>query len=235
MKRANLIHLTIVFFSLAVAVFAQQTVLVNDPQNSAAPAKISERDESLIKQQILPKARQKWTSETCEEAFNPIAAVSGAFTKAGAKQTLVFYEFCQTGNGFGNNGLVLIEDGKIIGSYAGEGGWALDLKRLPDINQNGLDEFAVYYSGGMHQGEGGSGVDILEFSGANNIKGIGWFQADSYGEAKGDYGYKITVKPGASPIFYREKYVSVSENKYRKSGKTAPLKLGEIVGEFKAL
>lgn len=224
----------IVFFAFTTAMCAQQTIVINDPQTSATPATVGAADESLIKQSVLPKARKLWTSETCEEAFNPVAAVTGAFTRAGAKQTLVFYEYCQTGNGFGNNGLALIENGKIIGSYAGEGGWALDLKRLPDINKNGLDEFAVYYSGGMHQGAGGSGVDIFELSGMQ-IKGIGWYQADSYGEAKGDFGYKVTVKPGASPVFYREKYITVSENKYRKSGKIAPLKLGEIVGKFSEL
>lgn len=51
---------------------------------------------------------------------------------------------------------------KVISSYVAESGWTLGITVLPDINQNGFDEFALYYSGGMHQGQGGTGVDILE-------------------------------------------------------------------------
>ena len=86
----------------------------------------------------------------------------------------------------------------------------------------------------MHQGQGGTGVDIMEFSAAG-VKGLGWFQADSFGEETGDFSYKVTVKPGKTPIFYREKYISTGENKWRKSGKTAAFKLGQVSGKFTVL
>jgi hypothetical protein len=128
-----------------------------------------------------------------------------------------------------------MENNRVTASYASAGGWAIDLKALPDVNQNGLNEFAVYYSGGMHQGQGGTGVDVMEFSAAGAVRGLGWFQGDMYGEETGDYGYKVTVKPGKAPVFYREKYISLAGGKWRKSGKIAAFKLGKPYGKFDVL
>lgn len=234
MKIKYLFGFLIAFCFSVTTVFAQTTVVINDPTKNENPAAANAAEENLVKRQVLPKARNLWSNDVCTEEFEIMGAARGAFSKPNADQTLIFYQFCQTGNGFGNNGLVLVENGKIVGSYISEGGWALNLKSLPDINQNGLNEFALYYSGGMHQGQGGTGVDLMEFSAAG-IKGLGWFQADSFGEETGDFGYKVTVKPGKTPIFYREKYISPAENKWRKSGKIAPFKLEEVSGKFTVL
>lgn len=222
-----------IFGILAISGVGQQTVVINDPAielKSEASAEV----ENLIKTKVLPKVRKHWTSENspCEEAFEMSGTVKGSFSKANSNQTLAFYSFCQTGNGLGNNGLVLIEDGKVINSYVAESGWTLGIKVLPDINQNGLDEFALYYSGGMHQGQGGTGVDILEVSGTN-LKGIGWFNAESFTETT-DFAYKVTVKKGKTPIFYREKYINKNE-KWRKSGNPTPFKLSKIYSNFEIL
>jgi hypothetical protein len=234
MKNKYLLSFLIVFGFLATSASGQQTIIVNDPTKDEKPAAASAAEENLIKRNVLPKARKMWTDAVCTEEFSIAGTAKGAFSKPDADQTLIFYQFCQTGNGFGNNGLVLLENGRITASYVSEGGWALSLKSLPDINQNGLNEFVVYYSGGMHQGQGGTGVDIMEFSDAG-IKGLGWFQADSFGEETGDFGYKVTVKPGKAPVYYREKYVSSGENKWRKSGKIAAFKLGKAYGKFDVL
>jgi hypothetical protein len=233
MKNKYLFSFLIVFCFLAGGAFAQTTIVINDPTKES-PKFISPVEENLVKRQILPKARKLWAGDVCTEEFEITDIAKGAFSKSGVSQTLIFYQFCQTGNGFGNNGLVLVENGKIVGSYVSEGGWALGLKSLPDVNQNGLDEFLLYYSGGMHQGQGGTGVDIMEFSAAG-IRGLGWFQADSFGPETGDFGYKVSVKPGKTPIFYREKYVSNAQDKWRKTGKIAAFKLGEVSGKFTVL
>ena len=229
------------FFTLLMTVmlsaiaFGQPPLVINNPTSNEKPKQSSAATESLIKRQVLPKARKHWTaSDACEEDFAVMGEAKGAFTKANPNQTLVLYQFCQTGNGFGNNGLVLIENGKIVRNYVSEGGWALNLRSLSDINQNGLNEFLIYYSGGMHQGAGGTGVDIMEFS-TSGVKGLGWFQADSFNDEDENFAYKVSVKPGKSPIFYREKYVSTSENKWRKSGKIVPFKLDKTYGKFTVL
>lgn len=222
------------FIVSAVNVFGQQTVVINDPNVELKSEEISPAVEALIKEKVLPKVRQKWlfTDSVCEEAFEPAGAVKGSFSKPNSNQTLVFYSFCQTGNGLGNNGLVLIEDGKVIGSYVTEGGWTLGIKVLPDINQNGLNEFLLYWSGGMHQGQGGTGVDLMELSAAG-VKGIGWFNAETYTE-KTYFGYKVSVKTGKTPVFYRERYNNRNET-WRKAGKLLPFKLETSYSKFETL
>lgn len=228
------ILLVFIFWSFTISIFGQQTVVINDPNVEPGKPNISPADENLIKTKVLPKVRQKWVSQDsgCEEAFEVAGVIKGSFSKANSNQTLVFYSFCQTGNGLGNNGLVLIEDGNVVGSYVSEGGWTLDLRVLPDINQNGLNEFALYYSGGMHQGQGGTGVDLMEFS-ASGVKGIGWFNAETFTETT-YFGYKVSVKAGKIPVFYREKYINKNQ-KWRKSGASAIFKLDKIYGKFEAL
>lgn len=235
MKRRILIGFLSAQFLFAAAVFGQQTIVINEPDAKPAPLVMNTAVIDSIKREILPKARKYWAkNDACTEQFEIKSRVRGSFSAPKAMQELVLYEFCQTGNGFGNNGLILLEGGKIVGSYVSEGGWALDLKVLPDINQNGLNEFLVYYSGGMHQGQGGTGVDLLEFSAAASIKGLGWFQAESFGEETGDWAYKVSVKPGKTPIFYREKYISKND-KLQKSGKSAAFKLGKAYSSFTVL
>jgi len=235
MKYKRLIGFLIAQILFAGAGFAQQTVVINDPTVKSETVPVRTAGEDLIKRDVLPKARKYWAkNEACDEDFQIMGEVSGAFSKPRSNQRLVFYQFCQTGNGFGNNGLVLIENGKIVGSYVSESGWAIDLKVLPDINQNGLNEFLLYYSGGMHQGQGGTGVDLMEFSAALSVKGLGWFQSDSYGEETGDWSYKVSVKPGKTPVFYREKYISKND-KLQKSGKPAAFKLGKAYSSYTAL
>jgi hypothetical protein len=235
MKHKRLIGFLIAQILLAGAVFAQQTVVINDPNVKSESAPIRKGDDDLIRREVLPKARKYWAkNEACDEDFQVTGEASGAFSKPKSNQKLIFYQFCQTGNGFGNNGLVLIEDGKIVGSYVSESGWAMDIKVLPDINQNGLNEFLLYYSGGMHQGSGGTGVDLMEFSAASGVKGLGWFQSDSYGEDKGDWSYKVSVKTGKTPVFYREKYISKND-KLQKTGKPAAFKLGKAYSSYTRL
>jgi hypothetical protein len=235
MKARILIAVMAIQIVFAAAVFGQQPIVINDPTAKIETAKTNAADEALIKREVLPKARKYWEkNEACTEEFQIAGEAPGAFTKPKAAQRLVFYQFCQTGNGYGNNGLVLLENGRVIGSYVSEGGWAADLKALPDIDQNGLNEFLLYYSGGMHQGQGGTGVDLMEFNAAA-VRGLGWFQADSYGEETGDWSMKVSVKTGKTPLFYREKYLSLANDKWKKSGKLAAFKLGKAYSSFTAL
>src|SRR5207247_1850178 len=129
----------------------------------------------------------------CEESISIAGRGDGAFTRAGAKQVFIFYEFCETGNGLGSAGLAVLENGRVVASFvAPETGWGVNAASLPDLNQNGLNEIALYYSGGMHQGAGGTGVDIVEYS-AGKLKGIGWYQAEGFNETGPVFGFRVTV------------------------------------------
>lgn len=222
-------------FAASISMCAQQAIVIHDPTVEAAKVELTRDEQSLIDKSILPKARIKLKGDACEETIEVSGRVEGAFTRAGAKQTLIFYQFCQTGNGLGSVGVAVLENGRAVANLvSAESGWSVDARRLPDINQNGLDEIALYYSGGMHQGAGGTGVDIFEFSGPN-LQGIGWFQAEEFSEKSPVYGYRVTAVPGKVPAFTRERYTQNSKGAWRKTGTSTKLKLTEVVSKFEIL
>ena len=223
--------------------FSQGSLVINDPTAADAPGavtsdkkyKLSAAEQSAVDKYVLPKIRAKIAGGACEETIEIAGRHEGSFTKADAAQTMIFYQFCQTGNGLGSAGVVILENGRPVGNFLAEdAGWTIDSAVLPDINQNGVDEIELYYSGGMHQGEGGTGVDIVEYS-AGKLKGVGWFQSDGFTDSGPVFGYKVTTNPGKTPVFFREKCLQNAAGKWRKTGKVLPLKLGETVGKFEAV
>ncbi len=221
---------------LSVHNFGQTLVEINDPAFEPVKTELSKTDKVLFEKNILPAARKRLASEVCEESAEPASPVQGSFTKSGSKQTLIAYQFCETGNGIGSVGVAVIENGKVVANVVSvDSGTAINARTLPDINQNGRNEVALSYSGGMHQGGGGTGVDILEFSPNGALNGIGWFQAEEYSESSPVMGYRVLVKPGKVPSFSRQKYVQNAAGKWRKTGKPMPLKLSKTVSEFESI
>lgn len=234
MKAKHLSVAVFVAWLMSLSIFGQASVLVNDPTIEPTKTVLTAAEKSLMDKSILPKVREKLVGGACEESIEISSRVQGAFTKAGANQTLIFYQFCQTGNGFGSAGVAIIENGTVVANYfCAETGWSADAKVLPDIDQNGRDEFALYYSGGMHQGGGGTGVEIMEFS-DDGLKGIGWFQSEEFSEKSPVTGYKVTVKPAKTPAFFSEKYVQNAAGKWRKTGNIVPLKLKSVDSVFES-
>ena len=237
MKVINVAAAFVMPFVCMLSAYSQGSVVINEPSPSRDLPKIvlSDAEQRIMDTAVLPKARVRLADEACEESIDLAARLQGAFTKLGAKQTLIFYQFCQTGNGLGSAGVAIIEGSRLVGNFVSpESGWTLQAAALPDIDQNGLNEIALYYSGGMHQGGGGTGVDIMQFS-SGGLKGIGWFQAEEYSETSPVYGYKVTVNPGKTPAYFREKYTQSASGKWRKTGRPVPLKLQKVSGAFEAL
>ena len=194
-------------FLAVTALRAQAPIVINMPGIDPPDVKISARDTALIKRSALPSVRKRLASDICTEEFEPAGAATGSFTRSGAAQAAVLYQYCRTGNGLGQVGIAVIESGKLVRSITADVGWAVAVKRLPDIDGNGIDELALYYSGGMHQGAGGSGIDIIEVAG-DGVRPIGWFQAESFNDRDPSVGYRITVEKRQSPLkFFRERYL----------------------------
>jgi hypothetical protein len=237
MKVSELAALCGMSFVLMTSAHAQGAVVINELKPSEDPAKVvlTTTEQQLMDTAVLPKARKILAADGCEEFIDIASRVQGSFTKTGSKQTLIFYQFCQTGNGFGSAGVAVIERTRVVGNFVSQSsGWTQEARTLPDINQNGIDEVALYYSGGMHQGAGGTGVEIMEVSGGV-LKGIGWFQAEGFSETGPVFGYKVTVTPAKLPMYFRQKYIQNSKGKWGQPGKIVPLKLGKVNSEFEAV
>lgn len=208
-------------------------VVVHDPTKPAAKTKMTPAEETAFNRALVP-VRRAIKSEVCSESVDVSGVVRGAFSRAEAVQTLVFYQYCQTGNGFGEAGLVLIENDKVIGNFIADAGWTIDIGRVADINKNGLDEFTLAYSGGLHQGQGGTGVDLMEF--ANGMPaGLGWYKSEEYNDTQVSSSWKLTAKAGPTPIYYRQKFTSRDGTKWRAVGAAAALKLGNAYSKFEAV
>lgn len=226
--------LAILFLLSLVPASGQEPIAVNVPGAEMTAAKLNAADAALIKRTALPKVRKKLASDICEGSFEPAGVVRGSFSRPNSDQRLVFYQFCQTGNGLGEVGLILLENDKVVGNYVADVGWTVGIKSLPDINRNGLNEVALYYSGGIHQGSGGTGVDLVELSPAG-VKGIGWFQAESFSESGPTVGYRVTAKPGSPPAYFREKYTQDAKGRWKRSGRVTPLHLEAAISQFAAV
>lgn len=228
-----LLLMSLIFISNA---FGQTTQVVFDPTIKTSETKVSPAEEKLVKT-VLPKTRKSWTEDSCAEDFSVTGKASGSFTKQNAAQTAYLYEFCQTRNGFANDGIVIVEAGKIVAHYLYEGAWALNLTSLPDINNNGIDELVVHNSGGMHQGIFGTGLDVLEIT-TKGVKEFGATQT-SYNDCGAglskkcsDDNYKITVVKGATPVFYSQKFVE-TKKKWKAVGKSAKAKMFKLEYKYR--
>jgi hypothetical protein len=218
--------------TFSALLFAQGSLVIVDPTvKFTEKAKLSAADQSVFDRDALPKYKTKYGDGTCNVEPEIAGVVRGAFTRAGAKQTLVFFQVCQTGNGLGIVGITVIENGKVVGTFGADTGWTLDAGVLPDINGNGLNEFTLSYGGGMHQGQGGVGVDIVEFSGGLP-KGLGWFKAEEFTDTEPTAVWRVTANPGKSPVYFSQKFTSSDDVKWQKAGGITPLKLTNAVGSF---
>src|SRR5687767_15140455 len=125
-------HLLAAILAIGFAAFCalgQGTVVVHDPALAVTPAKLSAGEQSILDKSVLPLVRSKLAGDACEETIEVAGIVQGAFTRPDARQTLIFYQFCQTGNGLGSAGVAVIEDGALAANYvAADAGWTVDAK-----------------------------------------------------------------------------------------------------------
>jgi len=215
---------------------AQSLVVVNEPGAKPVQPTLAAAEKNLMQRSVLPKVRKILASDICNETdYDVVSTIKGSFTKAGAEQTLVYYQYCVTGNGLGSTGVAVLENGKVVASYIAEDGdEASGARSLPDIDRDGVNEVVLEVSGGMHQGSGGTGAEMIEFT-ATGIKSLGWFTQDEFSENGPTIAYRVTAKPGKPPLFYRQKFTSRNEKKWNPGGRSLPFKLGAAVIKFKAV
>lgn len=227
---ARIILLAALLSLCSIIAFGQR-VVIHDP---TLPVKdgVPEPPKSIAKiyeTKILPPVRKKLVSDSCADSPVYNGAVDGSFTKAGAKQTAVFYQFCETGNGLGWVGLSIIEKGKVIANFVQDSGWAFGIGKVADVNRNGFDEITLEFGGGMHQGEGGTGVSIYEFKDNKPIE-LGWYQSSKLTDTEATTSWVLTAKPGKKPVFYSQKYVLGRRDKWIRSGANKVYRLKKLDG-----
>ncbi len=225
-----------IMFLSSVLIKAQALKPIHDGRDESETPAASNKYEAFIKQNALPKARQHWKdNEACNEEFSIVGETNGSFTKANSSQTAILYRYCTRGHNFANNGIVIVENQKIVIHLVYEGAEDYSIAALPDINSNGLSELIIE-DGSTNQGYTVGVVNIIELS-SNKVKKFGI--TDTYEDNCGavekctSTAYRLLVKTGSVPVFYRETYKK-SRNKWVLSGKAKSTKLreDEIVYDF---
>lgn len=205
---------------------------------------LSAAESALVEREILPAASQHWTGVAgCDPSgangFRLIGTLpseggaafvaEGSFTRPRANQKAVLYTYCMVGHNFANNGLVIFEADQVAAHVVYEGGWDESLQALPNIDDDGQSEILIV-TGGTRMGESFQRIAIIGLS----EKGVRTFgQTESYsGDCEsGSVGfqtktfkgqettYKLFVKKGSAPAFYRETFVGDcgEPTKWRKS------------------
>ena len=228
--------IALLFVVVAIPVSAQRTLVIYDPTLELMDEvpMLADAEQAIYEQTVLPKLKAKYGSEGCAVDPELAGEVSGKFTRKGVIQKAAFYQVCQTGNGLGIVAIVIFEDDKLVGIWGDESGWTLRINAIADLNANGLDEFTLSFGGGMHQGQGGIGVDIMEFAGGKP-RSIGWFQGEKIMDTETESAWKVTARTGKTPVFYRQKFVANSRGKLIKSGANAVFKLKMVESDFEEI
>lgn len=239
MKRVYLSLIVIYLLQLLpLAGYAQGQLTVHDGRVDSIAKIPSNAEIQLIKRYALPKARSIWRSDQyCTEGFEAISAAYGSFTKPNSKQKAVMYRFCVKGHDIANNGIVVIEEGKIVAHIIYNGGEENSIQTLPDINGDGLSDL-VLDGGATHQGYTQSvAIPITLSAAATKSYGMAIVFDDDCG-ANPDHcktlAYKITVRPGTNPTFYRETY-SKKNGRWTRTAAAARYTLGKTTGIFRLL
>lgn len=141
--------------------------------------------------------------------FRIIDIANGNFLSHPASQTAVLFSFCQPGHNFGENGIAIIAENKVIDLVIYAGGWDHSIRALPDINRDGRMEIKIS-GGGMNQGESWNTSAIIGFSdgGVTSYGRIADFRDDCenpYGRS-GKEAVAIFVDAGPEPVFWRQTF-----------------------------
>ncbi len=217
----------IILTLFAAPAFGQNIKTVYDGRLDSNPEQVSGSDMQLVKRDALPAARRAWGSE-CEESLEFVGSASGSFTAAGKAQRIILYRYCETGHAFANNGLVILEGGRVVRNMIYNGGGESEVRALPDLNQNGISEILLV-GGSTNQGYTGTVISILELTTSGAVE---FGDADVYEDNCGAVerckmtAHKITAKPGAGIVYYRETFQKKS-GKWRSAGAAKVLKLRE--------
>lgn len=224
--------------------FTQSLKLIYDGRLSLAPTKLFPSEEALMKEKILPAARNLWHEQesdlVCAPGFEATALDSarGSFTRPKSDQRAILYRYCETGHNMALNGIAIIENAQVVTHIVYEGGWDNSIGAMPDLNGNGLSGILVA-SGGTNQGVTWKSISIIEISG-NRVTKFG--QTETYsdncgvGEKNGKAeACRLFVKVGKTPVFYREAFVNkgvCDGGTWTKSGTPGQISLKEDETEY---
>jgi hypothetical protein len=222
----------------AATLTAQEPRPIFDGRLNLKPTALTAAEQTLLRDRILPAARQAWkTRKECDAGTTGAAldVASGSFTRPKSDQRAILYTYCTVGHNMALNGIAVIEKGVVAAHAIYEGGNDHAIGALPDINGNGLSEILVV-SGGTNQGVTWEVISILELGGAV-VSRLG--QTEAYSDDCGvneesctKKANRLSVRAGSLPAFFREVFVDKGAGTWRLSGPRTPISLDRSATQY---
>lgn len=196
---------------------AAEKVVVADGRDEVTSKEPAADDTKFAETEFAANEAKILDSSTmgCDEdskGMSVLATVSGSFTKAGADQKALLYEYCRSGRNFGIGGVIISEGGSAVAHYAfGENGLFYDMSSIKNLHGKGIDSI-VLSAAGMGQGYSSNDVSIFEFTGGTlDFLGSASTYESNGGAAEKDAdilttAYRVTVQTGSDPLFYRDTF-----------------------------
>lgn len=167
-----------------------------------------ERDPAVI--QAMAAARRYWQARETgmPRSFHVLATAKGAFTQPGAVQTAVLYEISLLSHASPLNGLAVVQDGRLVRNLTLHAD-GVALRTLPDIDRDGRDELVIvlFYGGGGRIMESAVVMTFSPDGSSERFLGEGeLYQNTCIGGGPGSTASRLSVAPGAEPVFYAERF-----------------------------
>lgn len=190
-------------------------VRIFDERRFASPKDATAETNERLERLILPAG---WTPRLCGKGrrwFTVLDVAAGAFTRKGSAQKAVLYEACEMTRHSREQGIAVLEDGRVVAHLSYEGG-DIALGALPDIDGNGLSELLVYdFANG--QGSAYGGVRLLEL-GTEGVRKLGRFVVHEDDCGAHEHGGReiatvLHASSGAAPTFFKQTFTRRCESK----------------------
>jgi alpha-tubulin suppressor-like RCC1 family protein len=231
---------TLLCLALTNIALAQAPKAIFDGRLTLRPGALPAEQQAFLKRAVLPAARKEWKDQEgeCERGFQPQAVdvAHGAFTRAGAAQDAILYRYCTIGHARALNGIAILQDGQLAAHVVYEGDESHAIGALPDINGDGISE--ILLSGGStNQGINSKWITILQLGGEVTRFGHTQTYEDNCGAVEDNCkttAWRISVKPGPAPAFFREAFVQDGRT-WKRTAPLVALKLDEDETEYELL
>lgn len=200
-----------------LAAQTESPIEIFDGRNMTEDSQIAEADKKFVEKEVRA-GKQNISKisppnyQCAKDSFRVVNWAEGAFTKPNIRQKVFLYQLCLSGKAqyaVYIGGVMIVEKERVKAHYifSGISGF-YQLKALPDINRNGLSEIGLEFAYGINGLAFNRAVGIYETD-ANGVSGFS--EIEIFSRRDDDFSYKIFVKPGTTPIFYRETYKSETD------------------------
>jgi hypothetical protein len=194
---------------------AQARRLVYDPRWPYHHADATPAEKALLDREIRHVAARVFREMACSggtDGADVIDVAAGSFTRPGAAQRAIYYEWCRPATAIAAGGVVVVEGGRIV-AHAVTGDWPSQIRRVPDLDGDGRDELLLV-AGQTEQGETTDWATVLSLPpgrAVTRVFSVRLSECGTLDRGATDQVWPLYVVPGPRPRFLTQRLTSACE------------------------